>query len=73
MRAFVGVLFDFCADNRGLLRIIDDAFRNRELVSFDVTQQALARSAARCSRASSKRSKPARSTAACARTSRPTR
>lgn len=41
VRAFVGVLFDFCANNRGLLRIIDDAFRNRELVSFDVIQQAL--------------------------------
>ena len=41
VRAFVGVLFDFCAENRGLLRIIDDAFRNRELVSFDVIQQAL--------------------------------
>jgi AcrR family transcriptional regulator len=41
VRAFVGVLFDFCATNRGLLRIIDDAFRNRELVSFDVIQQAL--------------------------------
>jgi AcrR family transcriptional regulator len=41
VRAFVGVLFDFCASNRGLLRIIDDAFRNRELVSFDVIQQAL--------------------------------
>ena len=40
-RAFVGALFDFCSDNRGLLRIIDDAFRNRELVSFDVTQEAL--------------------------------
>jgi TetR/AcrR family transcriptional regulator len=42
VRAFVGVLFDFCANNRGLLRIIEDAFRNRELVSFDVTQAALA-------------------------------
>jgi AcrR family transcriptional regulator len=41
VRAFVGVLFDFCANNRGLLRIIDDAFRNRELVSFDVIQGAL--------------------------------
>jgi AcrR family transcriptional regulator len=40
-RAFVGALFDFCSENRGLLRIIDDAFRNRELVSFDVTQEAL--------------------------------
>jgi TetR/AcrR family transcriptional regulator len=42
VRGFVGVLFDFCAENRGLLRIIDDAFRNRELVSFDVTHAALA-------------------------------
>jgi AcrR family transcriptional regulator len=41
VRAFVGVLFDFCANNRGLLRIIDDAFRNRELVSLDVSQDAL--------------------------------
>jgi AcrR family transcriptional regulator len=40
-RAFVGALFDFCAENRGLLRIIDDAFRNSELVSFDITQEAL--------------------------------
>jgi TetR/AcrR family transcriptional regulator len=42
VRAFVGVLFDFCANNRGLLRIIEEAFRNRELVSFDVIQGALA-------------------------------
>jgi TetR/AcrR family transcriptional regulator len=42
VRAFVGVLFDFCSNNRGLLRIIEDTFRNRELVSFDVTQNALA-------------------------------
>jgi hypothetical protein len=41
VRAFVGALFDFCAENRGLLRIIDDAFRNSELVSFDITQEAL--------------------------------
>jgi AcrR family transcriptional regulator len=41
VRAFVGALFDFCAENRGLLRIIDDAFRNSEYVSFDITKQAL--------------------------------
>lgn len=41
VRAFVGVAFDFCANNRGLLRIINDASRNRELVSFDVTLEAL--------------------------------
>lgn len=41
VRAFVGVLFEFYANNRGLLRIINDAFRNRELVSFDVTQETL--------------------------------
>ncbi len=42
VRGFVGVLFDFCANNRGLLRIIEDAVRNRDVVSFDVTQAALA-------------------------------
>jgi AcrR family transcriptional regulator len=41
VRSFVGVLFDFSANNRDLLRIIEDAFRTRELGSFDVTQDAL--------------------------------
>jgi AcrR family transcriptional regulator len=41
VRAFVSVLFDFCANNRNLLRIIEDAFRNREWASFDVIQDAL--------------------------------
>jgi AcrR family transcriptional regulator len=41
VRSFVGVLFDFSANNRDLLCIIEDAFRTRELGSFDVTQDAL--------------------------------
>ena len=41
VRAFVAVLFDFCANNRNLLRIIEDAFRNREWASFEIIQQAL--------------------------------
>ena len=41
VRAFVSVLFDFCANNRSLLRIIEDAFRNREWASFEIIQQAL--------------------------------
>jgi AcrR family transcriptional regulator len=41
VRAFVGVLFDFCANNRGLLRILNDALRNRALASLDVTQQTI--------------------------------
>jgi AcrR family transcriptional regulator len=41
VRAFVAVLFDFCANNRNLLRIIEDAFRNREWASFEIIQEAL--------------------------------
>jgi AcrR family transcriptional regulator len=42
VRAFVGVLFDFCSNNRFLLRIIEDALRNREWASWQVTHDALA-------------------------------
>ena len=42
VRAFVGVLFDFCANNRYLLRIVEDALRNQERASFQVTHDALA-------------------------------
>jgi hypothetical protein len=37
----VAVLFDFCANNRNLLRIIEDAFRNREWASFEIIEQSL--------------------------------
>ena len=40
-RAFVGTLFDFCANNQNLLRIIEGAFRDREGVSFGVTEEQL--------------------------------
>lgn len=37
----VGAVFDFFADNRDLLRIIEGAFRDRASVSFDVASGAL--------------------------------
>jgi AcrR family transcriptional regulator len=40
-RAFVGVLFDFCANNQNLLRIIEGAFRDRSSVAYGVTAEAL--------------------------------
>ena len=39
---FVGVLFDFCTNNRHLMRISEDALRNHELASCKVTRDALA-------------------------------
>jgi len=36
-----GRLFDFLADNRELLRILEGAFRDRESVSFEVAKDAL--------------------------------
>lgn len=41
VRAFVGVLFDFCRDNRSLQRILEDALRNREWESWEIAQEAL--------------------------------
>jgi AcrR family transcriptional regulator len=41
VRSFVGVLFDFCANNRNLLRIVEDALRNKEWACWDLTQEAL--------------------------------
>jgi TetR/AcrR family transcriptional regulator len=39
IRAFVSVLFDFCANNRSLLRIVDSAFRDADAVSFGLAER----------------------------------
>jgi len=41
IRAFVSVIFEFHSQNRHLLRIIEGAFRDRDSVAYEVTQQSL--------------------------------
>jgi AcrR family transcriptional regulator len=41
VRSFVGVTFDFCANNRELLRIIEGAFRDRDSLAHEVTAESL--------------------------------
>jgi TetR/AcrR family transcriptional regulator len=41
LRPFVGVLFDFCANNKNLLRIIEGAFRDRQSVAYEATEKLL--------------------------------
>lgn len=41
VRAFVSVFYDFCANNQNLLRIIENAFRDREASSFGLAERVL--------------------------------
>jgi AcrR family transcriptional regulator len=41
VRAFVSVLYDFCANNQNLLRIIENAFRDREAASYELAERVI--------------------------------
>jgi TetR/AcrR family transcriptional regulator len=45
VRAFVAVLYDFCANNKSLLRIIENAFRDREAASFELAERVIGKRA----------------------------
>ncbi|MDH5675748.1 MAG: TetR/AcrR family transcriptional regulator [Myxococcales bacterium] len=41
VRGFIGMLFDFCSNNRSLLRIIEGAFRDSDSVAHEVAERSL--------------------------------
>ena len=45
VRAFIAVLYDFCANNKSLLRIIENAFRDREAASFELAERVIGKRA----------------------------
>lgn len=45
VRAFVAVLYDFCSNNKSLLRIIENAFRDREAASFELAERVIGKRA----------------------------